>query len=865
MSKKIPSKPFHEVVAERLIEQLEQGTAPWQIPWTPGKSHQTLPFNPSNGKRYKGINTLNLMAQGYQDPRWMTYKQAKSLNAQVIKGEKSTSVQYWKFTEEQKILDNNGKPVLDPKGKELTETIQLERPKVFFASVFNAQQIDGLQEIEIKPINEEQTWLSIERVEKILASSQARIKHKSQNNAFYSPGTDSITLPEKTQFKDASTYYATALHELGHWTGHPSRLNRDLSHPFGSTGYAKEELRAEISSMILGEEIGIGHDPEQHTAYVKSWIKALKDDPMEIFRAAADAEKIQSLVLSYEQKQVQSLPQNLETEQNEETSQTQSAKTEYQAMDIPQTKIYFDVPFKEKEEAKNQGLKWDRQAQHWYGFDADLHKIEGQWPIVQVESKLDNKIFIAVPYDEKEQAKAIGAKWSKPNSSWYVERDIDKSTYQKWLPENRKTEQLPAIVPREALAKEMQSMGFDVTGDHPIMDGEKHRCRLSSDKASVTDNNGSGMYVAFMDGIPAAYISNNRTGESRNWSSKGYTMNESEKAELHATAAKKRQERDQAQAAERLEVSLGIKTLLEVCNKPTGDETYFQTKQTGVGDLLIVPTPDRLKDTSKVMIGSTWQESKLLRENNPNHIVFTTGDILVPGCDANGNIWTAQTIQPNGTKMFPKGSLKTGTFHVVGGSLDDLSKAPIIIVAEGYSTSDTISEAAGQPVVSAFDAGNLVEVAKSLRELHPTKPMLICGDNDLHQMMTEGKNTGHDKATKAAETVNGITLFPIFAPKEQYYPTELPIVTPELWRNKEVLAEQIKAIDKMKKYTDFNDIKTKSALGMDGVKRQVSHACNELINNQSLKIVNKEKLDKKQTKQATNLQQRTLSRPKSSV
>jgi antirestriction protein ArdC len=86
-------------------------------------------------------------------------------------------------------------------------------------------------------------------------------------------------------FDNAGKYYATALHELGHATGHPSRLDRDLSGGFGSESYAKEELRAEISSLMAGTELGIGHDPQQHTAYVKSWIKILKDDPKEILNA----------------------------------------------------------------------------------------------------------------------------------------------------------------------------------------------------------------------------------------------------------------------------------------------------------------------------------------------------------------------------------------------------------------------------------------------------------------------------------------------------------------------------------------------------------------------------------------------------
>lgn len=129
----------------------------------------------------------------------------------------------------------------------------------------------------------------------------AVIHHKLGNAAFYSPSTDSITLPERGQFANASDYYDTALHELGHWTGHESRLNRDLSGRFGTPDYAKEELRAEIASMMLASEIGLPHNTQQHAAYVASWIKILKEDPAEIIRASADAQKITDFVKNLEQ------------------------------------------------------------------------------------------------------------------------------------------------------------------------------------------------------------------------------------------------------------------------------------------------------------------------------------------------------------------------------------------------------------------------------------------------------------------------------------------------------------------------------------------------------------------------------------
>ncbi len=297
-----PKKPFHETVAEKLIEQLKQGTAPWQKPWQPGEAGALFPMNPTTENRYKGINAMWLMAQGYGDQRWMTYKQAQDIGAQVRKGEKGTGIQYLKFHDEKILRDDNGKPVMNADGESIKQITKLDRPRVFFATVFNAEQIDGLPPM---PPKIEQAWQAQERAENILAASGAIISHGEGDRAFYRPTTDSIHLPEKGQFPSADKYYATALHELGHWTGHSSRLDRDLTGSFGSESYAKEELRAEIASMILGDELGIGHDPGQHAAYVGSWIKALQDDPLALFRAAADAEKIQGFVLGLEQSREQ--------------------------------------------------------------------------------------------------------------------------------------------------------------------------------------------------------------------------------------------------------------------------------------------------------------------------------------------------------------------------------------------------------------------------------------------------------------------------------------------------------------------------------------------------------------------------------
>ncbi|WP_108653171.1 ArdC family protein [Dongshaea marina] len=287
-------KPYYEQISEQLIEQLKAGTAPFQKPWEPGTL--MMPHNPVSGTRYRAGNAFWLSMQGRNDPRWMTYKQAQSIGAQVRRGESGTLVQYWKFEEKVPKKDAQGKPVLDKDGKKVMVTVRLDKPRCFSAIVFNAEQVDGLKPLEKKEL----AWDRHQRAEKIIRGSGVTILHDQADRAFYRPGTDSIHLPPRPQFPSADRYYHTALHEVGHASGHKSRLDRDLGGTFGSERYAKEELRAEIASLMIGERLEIGHDPGQHAAYVGSWIKALKDDPKEILRASKDAEQICEYVMSRE-------------------------------------------------------------------------------------------------------------------------------------------------------------------------------------------------------------------------------------------------------------------------------------------------------------------------------------------------------------------------------------------------------------------------------------------------------------------------------------------------------------------------------------------------------------------------------------
>lgn len=289
-----PKRDYRQEVTNQIVAMLENGVAPWQKPWEPGALQ--LPFNPTSEKAYRGGNALHLMAVGaqksYEDPRWLTYKQAQENGWQVRQGEKGTQIEYWQFDDRQAGKGNEDEvSSRDDAHRGLLRRVY---------TVFNARQVDGIPAYKPKMPQE---WEIVRTGEQILRNSGARVAHDQQDRAFYNRTSDAIHLPAKQAFRVASDYYSTALHELAHWSGHPSRLNRPTlneSYSFGDANYAKEELRAELASIFLAAERGIPHNPEQHAAYVGAWIKALRDDKNEIFRAARDAHKAADFILDLE-------------------------------------------------------------------------------------------------------------------------------------------------------------------------------------------------------------------------------------------------------------------------------------------------------------------------------------------------------------------------------------------------------------------------------------------------------------------------------------------------------------------------------------------------------------------------------------
>ena len=300
MRGKTSTEEYYKQFADDIITQVERGTAPWQKHWKPGENR--MPENFRTGARYQGGNALQLMVKrtgrAWNDHRWGTYNQIKEAGGQVRKGERGTTVLVYK-------------PRKQADGKEATPGERTEgtrddpdagkttRPMWKRYTVFNVEQAEGLELPDRAAATPQ--WEAQQNVEKVIRANGARIREVNGDRAYYNMPRDEIVLPERSQFKNAEGYYQTALHEVGHSTGHPDRLNRESLHQgikdgFGSEAYAREELRAEISAMMSSDRLGVAYEPQHGTAYVKGWVEVLKDDPKEIHKAAAEAGRISDYV-----------------------------------------------------------------------------------------------------------------------------------------------------------------------------------------------------------------------------------------------------------------------------------------------------------------------------------------------------------------------------------------------------------------------------------------------------------------------------------------------------------------------------------------------------------------------------------------
>ena len=276
-------RDVYATVTAQIINAIEHGVSNWRMPWHTSGKFAFSPINVASKKPYRGINTLCLwaaaQAKGYERGEWATYQQWQERKAQVRKGEKATTVVFWKFANSSAETQENG------------EEHTVSSSRLLFTrgySVFNAGQVDGYTPKGDADAPIEQR---IESAEQFFSRINARVVHQG-NRAFYSPADDTITLPPFAAFFTPADYYSTRAHETGHWTSHADRCNRELGKRFGDNAYSVEELIAELTAAFVCAHLGLSSEPRpDHAQYIQSWLRVLKADKRAIFTAASKAQQ----------------------------------------------------------------------------------------------------------------------------------------------------------------------------------------------------------------------------------------------------------------------------------------------------------------------------------------------------------------------------------------------------------------------------------------------------------------------------------------------------------------------------------------------------------------------------------------------
>jgi putative DNA primase/helicase len=333
------------------------------------------------------------------------------------------------------------------------------------------------------------------------------------------------------------------------------------------------------------------------------------------------------------------------------------------------------------------------------------------------------RVYLAVPFAEKNDAKALGARWDAGVRAWFAPPGADLALFGAWLPA-RAAEVATGPDPRQAFGDALRAAGLRLDGA-PVMDGHLHRVRADGDRGAER----SGAYVGHLDGHPAGFVQNFRTGLRETWraSREAATLAAQDRAQLAAEAAQHRH--DRAIERERAyEHAAEAAAAAWTAARPAGPHPYLAAK--GIA-------------------------AHGLRQDE-------AGRLLVPIRDADGKLWSLQRIDRDGFKAFHEGGRVQGGHHVIG----DIEQSGPLLIAEGYATAATLHDLTGAPVLVAFHAGNLASVAAAYRARFPDRAIYLAGDND-HRREAEGApNVGREKAEAAAAAIGGVTLLPRFAAQD---------------------------------------------------------------------------------------------------
>ena len=451
---------YREEVSQKIAEMVGKGTAPWQSlqryhAWDEGRGC-ALPLNPVSGERYKGAAALWLDAQGRDDPRWMTAPQAAELGGKVRAGEKPVHVERWTWREAGALPEGSAGPELS--------LAPLDRPKLVLAEVYNGEQIEGLEPCAAP----ERDAGVAGGMRKVIENSGVPVSEDvwDLGNAHYDRYSGDAHMPERA---DAGREYDdVGLRLAARATGHVSRLAR-RSGPHGTKAAAREDLRVEMACCLTSRELGAGHRPVWtskdgvkamdgvHNANMAA--KLLRDDPHELFRAAAEAEDMRTWIVE------------------------------------PQARPALARQTRERLAAA--------------GYEQDGP--------VGAQGSRETRHYLSVPYAEKDAAKVAGAIWDRAAKSWYVPESAGLGKVAAWDTVSGKAPERTVVPPHDEFAHACQERGLLING-HPEMNGKWRRVRVKGDEGCNT----SGLYRGYLTGRPRGQISNFRDGGTTKWVACGW-------------------------------------------------------------------------------------------------------------------------------------------------------------------------------------------------------------------------------------------------------------------------------------------------------------------------------------------------------
>ncbi len=379
---------------------------------------------------------------------------------------------------------------------------------------------------------------------------------------------------------------------------------------------------------------------------------------------------------------------------------------------------------------------------------------------------MDGRTYLAVPYADRDAAKALGARWDTTEKAWFApEGTALNAGLDRWLPTpgagDRSSDYVPDHVAKAEFGKMLRAAGAILDGD-PVMDGERHRVRMKGDKQYEK----SGKYKGYLDKTPAGSLQDYRTGDVHLWSYQGEreAISAEERAVRDALHAADREARERAELAKYENAAKIAARIYELSDRATPANAYCREKgirNPGGEGLRMVPAAFSDDLTAMgVVVAPNTAAAKAIRKQKPDATIFIKGDLLVPAYDMAGKIWTVQSINSS-FKSFMRGSRKQG-LHTMAGTKGPFHESVLatsvvlpIVISEGRSTGDALARALGHPVVVAFDAGNIRAVAKALHEAYPYRDIVIAGDNDhfrAHEMLDNGRLRGN-RGVEAASAV----------------------------------------------------------------------------------------------------------------